>query len=382
MAIVVVTGVAGSLGRRVAQRLGRTPGIDRVIGIDSSDAEPPPGVEMHLVDLAAPGATIEARLASVLRGADGVIHLAWRTADGRRPSAAVAGEAAAANHLALRRVTDAVAAAGVGCLVHLSSATVYGAWPDNPVPLTEDAPLRPNPELAFAVGKADAERHLADWAEDHPAVDVAVLRPAVTVGSPERPLYRALGGTGSPRGDDAVRPVQYLHVDDLADAAVWAWERRLRGPYNVAPDGGLAESTARDLAGGLARIRLPGPLARFVGAWTWRWSGTGAPADVRAYATEPWIVAPDRLLATGWQPGYTSEEALVATDDRAHWDDLPPGKRQNYTLLAVITSLVVVSAGAVGVVWMLLRRRRAQGPVAAGWLPTVTAALRRRPSSR
>ena len=94
---------------------------------------------------------------------------------------------------------------------------MYGAWPDNKIPLTEDARFRPNPEFSFAVAKAEAERVVAEWAEDHPDAHVAILRPAVTVGSPERPLYQALGVTRSPGSGDGGRPVQYLHVDDLAD---------------------------------------------------------------------------------------------------------------------------------------------------------------------
>lgn len=356
MGTVVVTGVAGSLGRRVAIRLARTPGVERVVGIDSSDREPPPGVEMHVMDLADPVSAVADRLAAVVGASDGVIHLAWRTDDGRRPAAA--GAAAAANHLALQRVTDALGRAGSGRLVHLSSATVYGAWPDNPVPLVEDAALRPNPELAFAVGKADAERHLADWSDAHPAAPVALLRPAATVGSPEHPLYRALSGTAAPRGDDAVRPVQFLHVDDLAAAVVWAWTERLSGPYNVAPDRGTREDTARAITGGLARVRLPAPAARAVARVGWWLGRSGVPADATAYATHPWIIAPDKLLATGWTAGYSSEEALVATDERTHWDDLPPGKRQNYTLLAGVAVSVALAAGVGVGGWWLLRRRR------------------------
>src|SRR5947208_2428404 len=41
---------------------------------------------------------------------------------------------------------DAAGAVGVRHVVVLSSAAAYGAWPDNPIPLTEDAILRPNPD--------------------------------------------------------------------------------------------------------------------------------------------------------------------------------------------------------------------------------------------
>jgi nucleoside-diphosphate-sugar epimerase len=357
MGTVVVTGVAGSLGQRVVERLVRLDEVDRIVGIDVvPGAGFPPPVEMVLLDLSEdplPGDALQ----SACAGADGVIHLAWRTGDGRGEDRAEGMLAAAANHRALERVLAAAADAGVASLVHLSSATVYGAWADNPVPLSEDALLRPNPEFGFAVGKADAEWRVAVWSEEHPEVAVAVLRPAVTVGSPERPLYRALGGTDAPGAEGTARPVQYLHVDDLADAVVLAWQRRLEGPFNVAPDSGTREDTARALAGGVARLRLPARLAQAVGSWSWDLWRLGVPREAAAYATHAWVVAPDRLKAAGWVPRFTSEEALVATDVRPHWDDLPPGRRQNYTLLAVIAAVVLTTAGTVvGIVG--LRRRR------------------------
>ena len=49
--------------------------------------------------------------------------------------------------------------------VIVSSALVYGAWANNPVPLTEDAVLRPDVEFAFAAsarGGRAVGRHVAD----------------------------------------------------------------------------------------------------------------------------------------------------------------------------------------------------------------------------
>jgi nucleoside-diphosphate-sugar epimerase len=222
--------------------------------------------------------------------------------------------------------------------------------------LTEDARLRPNPEFLFAVSKAEAERTISEWAEGHPSVGVAVLRPAVTVGSEERPLYKALGVTRSPRSGDGGRPVQYLHVDDLAQAVLVAWEMGLTGVYNVAPDAGIAEEEARALAGGVAKVTLPARAAEAVSAWSWNLWRQGVPVEARAYASHPWVVAPDRLKAAGWTPYYSSAEALVATDDRVHWDDLPPGRRQNYNLMITVIAAAGVLA-AVGAVAGALRRR-------------------------
>ena len=153
--------------------------------------------------------------------------------------------------------------------------------------------------------------------------------------------------------------MQYLHVDDLADAVILAWDRRLSGVYNVAPDTGVREDAARALAGGVAKVTLPRRLADAVAAWTWDLWRRGVPVEARAYAIHPWVIAPDRLKAAGWTPHYSSEEALVATDLRVHWDDLPPGRRQNYNLLLVIGATLGLAAAVVGglVAWRYRRRR-------------------------
>jgi nucleoside-diphosphate-sugar epimerase len=367
MGTVVVTGAGGSLGRKVAAVLARPDGPDVVIGIDANEVSGlPEGMQTLRLDLAADDPELEGRLDAAFAGADAVVHLAWKTADEGKRAKAEIQAAAAANRVALERVLAAVSRAGVASLVHLSSATVYGAWPDNPVPLSEESPLRPNPELAFAVGKADAERVLVDWSEANPSVAVAVLRPAPVVGSTTQPLYRALTGNSVARSEDAPpRRVQFLHVDDLALAVAVVVRERLRGAYNVAPDSGTGDDTARALAGGVAKVRLPSRVATLIASWGWELSRAGAPRAARAYRTYPWVIAPDRLKAAGWTPRYSSEEALVDTDPRTHWDDLPPGKRQNYTLLVVIVSAIAATAAASSATLLLVRRRRGgRGPTA------------------
>jgi nucleoside-diphosphate-sugar epimerase len=359
MRCVVVTGAGGSLGQRVARLLSRRTDVERIVGIDVvAPAFTDRKLDVRPIDLSVQRSAGDDReLKEALEGADVLVHLAWRTPDDRDRPNDVA-EAARANRTSLKRVLDAAGSTGVESVVFVSSATVYGAWPDNKIPLTEDTPLRPNPEFGFAVGKAEAERVVADWAAAHPAADVVVLRPAVTLGSPHRPLYQALAATRAPRAGDGARPVQYLHVGDLASAVVLACERRLRGVFNVAPDAGIAEDEARALAGGVAKLSLPARVAHEVSDWAWRLWRSGVPREARAYATHPWVVAPDKLKAEGWVPAYTSEEALVATDARPHWDDLPPGKRQNYNLVVALIAVAGVVAGAGAVVAAIRSRRR------------------------
>ena len=114
---------------------------------------------------------------------------------------------------------DAASAVGTEHVVLLSSAVVYGAWANNPVPITEDAPLRPNPGVTVASEKAELERTAAEWRDAHPAATVALLRPTVTVSADGNGwLARALARSGAVPVTDDEPPAQFLDVDDLATA--------------------------------------------------------------------------------------------------------------------------------------------------------------------
>lgn len=341
MQAIVVTGASGWLGRRVVSLLAQDPAVERIVGIDRAPAViTGPKIEHHLLDL-----SLADGIEGIVDGAPGVIHLAWSTAS-------------AGNTAVLRHVLDAAAGWQAARFVHLSSATVYGAWPDNPVPLVEGAPLRPCPGFEFAVEKAESERLLADWAEDHPSAAVAVLRPAVTVGSAGPRLYRALAGAALPPAADESRPMQFLHVDDLASAVALAYGRRLSGVYNVAPDGWITEETARTLAGGVARVRLPARLGRAATTWAWDLWGKGTPREALPYADHPWVIANDRLRAKGWSPRFTNEEALVSTHDGPLFGEMTPNRRLTLGLaLAGAAGAGALAAVAAG----LAKRDRSRG---------------------
>ena len=66
-------------------------------------------------------------------------------------------------------------------VVLVSSAMVYGAWANNPVPLTEDAVLRPDVEFAYARQLGAVEQLVDDWRRAVPGRSVTVLRPVVSM---------------------------------------------------------------------------------------------------------------------------------------------------------------------------------------------------------
>ena len=357
MNTVVVTGAAGSIGCRVVETLLGRDDVHKVVGIDLLRCEAShPKLVAVVADLSEPGAVDYAQLVAGIEGNASVVNLAWAAGDTMGLDSQDRPLVAAANSRSTKSVLEVAAQCGAGSVVHVSSATVYGAWADNDVPLSEESRILPNPELPFAVAKAEAERVIAEWSDIHRSVPVAVMRPAVTVGSGDKPLYQALEATRTPLVAQPDRLVQYLHVDDLVSAVVFAWENRLDGVFNVAPDSGISEDEARQLAGGIAKVGMPGRLAYALSTLGWKLGRRGVPPEAFAYATHPWVVSPDRLVSLGWRPAYSSAEALVETDGKWHWDDLPPGKRQNFN--TVVALCAAGSVLALVTAFLLSRRRR------------------------
>ncbi len=231
-------------------------------------------------------------------------------------------------------------------VVYTSSAMVYGAWPNNPVPLTEDAPMRPNPGFAYATAKAESERVALEWREANADARLAVLRPVTVLGGDDDRLTHLLRDVLPAGVADPIPPVQYLHGDDLADAVVLACMAELDGVFNVAPDGWMSEEEAKALSAGPVRVRLPRRLQPVL--------GPDVPKDVLPYLLHPWVVANDRLRAEGWRPRYSSEEAFVAGAGVPRWQSLSLGRRQAIALGGAAAAVAAAAAGAVAA----YRRRR------------------------
>lgn len=349
--VVVVTGDSGTIGQRIVARLAAETGITRIVGLDSTDIAVAPSIlEHHRVDLQSED------LKALFEGADALVTAWWQT-----PDPLITDDNRGTGSLdALTRVLEAAGATGIRTIVHLSSATVYGAWPDNPLPLTEDAPIRPNPGFLFAAEHAQAERLVADWQDDHPGSTVAVLRPAVVLGAGERETWesRTVGG-GLPLRPREAAPSQFLDPDDLAAAVALAVSNRLDGVFNVAPDGWIAGDAVRPLAGGMLSLALPERWVRRFRRWSWRTKLGAVPPEAVAYTLHPWVVANDRLEAEGWKPAHSNEEVLVAGRRGSWWRELSPKRRQEFALGGAGVAIAGLGAAVAYLVRRGVRRRAA-----------------------
>jgi hypothetical protein len=236
-------------------------------------------------------------------------------------------------------------------LVLVSSAMVYGAYANNPVPLTEDAALRPEVEFAYARRLGAIEQAADAWRREVPGRTVTTLRPAVSVAADgTSSLARALAAGMGQRVGESDPPAQFLHLDDLAAAIALAVVARLDGVYNVAPDGWIPGERVRALSGGVPRIKLPDRVQEVVTGLRWRFQRGPIPPGLRSYTRTPWLVANDRLRAEGWEPKVTNEQAYVEGTEAKWWTMISPKRRQELALGAMALALVCAAiAAALGV---------------------------------
>lgn len=327
--IVVLTGATGALGDRVAHQLDLRRNGERLdIVFDSDDAHPATGELVTVVDLGS--SDYDSRAA-------------------RRESATeFAAETLAA---ADRWRADHV--------VFVSSAMVYGAMANNPVPLTEESTLRPQVEFVFARQLASAEELVDQWRLTTPGATATVLRPAVSLaaGGSSRLATALVSGLGR-RFAEADPPAQFLHLDDLAAAVAVAVGDRLDGVYNVAPDGWVGGERVRALSGERPRLPLPERLAELVAGLRWRFQRGPIPPGLLAYTHEPWVVSNGRLRSAGWQPTITNEQTYVESTEAPWWSMVSPKRRQELALGAGIAAGAVGVLLAVLVVRLRLNRRR------------------------
>jgi UDP-glucose 4-epimerase len=303
-----VTGTGSFLGSRLLRRLADKHGADRVLAVDVAGPPARLGVRHAEVDLTQPGS--DQRLLDRFRTEDvgTVFHCAFFTSP-RRDT----GYAHELESIGTLNLFAAAATAGVGHVVLRSFTALYGASGQNPSFLTEDRPLQPDPALAWARDKLEAEQHAASFARRYPDMKVTVLRFAPLLGPRVQTFYTAIF-------DRRVVPVimgydplvQLLHPDDALAAAEAALEKTPRGPINVVPKSPIPLLTAVHLAGKIP-APVPHPVAYLLGDLMWATGLAGAPGAFAHYARFGFVADGERAhRELGFVPRYSSRDAVLA----------------------------------------------------------------------
>ena len=344
--VVAVTGAAQGLGHALTARLAASDRIGRVVAIDDHRGDVT-GVTWRVVDVRDPA------LAGRLTGVDVVVHtdvdLAPDTDARARRAFNVRGA---------QTVLTAAAAGRVGRAVLVTSAMVYGARPDNPVPLEESAPPAADLDGSVVGDLLEIEQLARRSAAAHPGLDVTVVRPAALVGDGvetavtrhfEAPRLLTVKGT-RPRW-------QFCHVDDLVSALELTAAGELTGSFAVGCDGWLEQEDVEELSG-LRRLELPAGLTFGTVQRLHRAGLTPVPVVDLNFIVYPWVVDCRALRDAGWRPQHGNAEAFRILLDQRSSRLAVAGRRLARKDTAAVAAGTVAVVGTAAIVRRARRRRR------------------------
>ena len=304
----LITGGSGYIGSRLVDHLSGRPDTEAIV---VADVKPPaafrPNTSFQKLDVR-DRAGVRALIAT--ERPDALVHLAFLL----NP---IHDEAAMydVDVNGTQNVLEAASDANVGHVLVTSSTTAYGAFAENPVPLTEDDPVRGAPDFSYARDKAESDRLCQLWALEHPERVMTIVRPCIVFG-PEVDNYIVRLWLKQPFHADLRRgdpPMQFVHVDDVADALIGLLEGRHAGAFNVAADGYITLAEASQMIG-LKTRRVPYGAYKRLAAALWRARVSEAPAGQVEFAIHPWVASNQKLKdTTGWSPRWTSRDVFELT---------------------------------------------------------------------
>ena len=235
----MVTGAGGVLARHVIKRLKRN--FD-VIAVDFRfKVENKHAVASYYVDLA------KRDFEDVFREnkLTGVIHIGRvGTTVTRRK------QRYNANVLGTQHMFDLCRKYGVGQVMVLSSFFVYGAHPFNPALLDEDAPLKASDLSSNMIDSVELENLSNLYLWRYPELGMTILRPCNIVGpGVHNNIGRLLSLRRAPVLVGFSPVMQFIHVEDMADAIVKSYKKKVPGIFNVAPTDVIAYKDALELSG-------------------------------------------------------------------------------------------------------------------------------------
>jgi nucleoside-diphosphate-sugar epimerase len=347
MPVVAVTGAASGIGSLLTARLALSTQVKRVIAIDDHRGEVT-GATWRVADVRDPA------LAGRLAGVDVIVHV-----DTDLSPDGDARQRRAYNVRGAQTVLTAAAAGRVKRVILVTSAMVYGARPENPVPLPEDAPLAAETDSSVAGDMLEIEQLARRSPRANPGMAVTVVRPAALVGDAvdtlvtrhfEAPRLLTVKGC-APRW-------QFCHVDDLVSALEFVVVDGIGGSLAVGSDGWLEQEEVEQLSG-LKSIELPAGLTFGTAQRLHRMGVTPAPAIDLRYVVYPWVVDGFTLRDAGWRPAYDNAAALAVLLEQRGGRHAVAGRRIARKEAAITAAGATVAAiGTAAIVRRARRRRR------------------------
>ncbi len=210
-------------------------------------------------------------------------------------------------------VLEAAAEVGIRQVLVTTSAVAYGAFPDNPEPITEDWPVRGVARFSYARDKTESDRIVQLWALQHPDLVTTIVRPCIVYG-PNVDNYLVRLWSEAPAIADVGNldyHTQFVHEDDVVDAISRLLLGKHAGQFNLAADGVMTRRECAELLGTRV-IKMPLPVYRGLAKIAWRVRQSEAPAGGIDFELYPWILSNEKVKKTlDWTPKYDSRETFL-----------------------------------------------------------------------
>lgn len=301
--VVAITGSSGHIGAKLLEHLEEMPGLGKLVAFDNLPLRAPVhNIAAFRRDVMEPIHEELNRLRATT-----LVHLAfaWRSGMKRREANAMSEQ----NREMLKSVIESCGRASIRHLIYLSSHSVYGARPDNPIPLYEDSPLRPSSGFSYAQDHLQAEQKLLEFAEESPDVKVTIFRCCPALGTmTEMGMLQEFYFPGWVGLSDYNPPLQFIYDDDLAQLLCLAIREEIPGVFNVAGQGvTFLKELAPTLASG--RLHLPAALVYPLKQLT------GGTSVAYSHFLDRWpiIMSTAKLhRETGYRFKRTAQEAVVS----------------------------------------------------------------------
>ncbi|HEX8854870.1 MAG TPA: NAD-dependent epimerase/dehydratase family protein [Thermoleophilaceae bacterium] len=309
---VVVVGATGNVGTSVLRALSAEPQVDSIVGVARRVSD------WHLEKVEWQAADIRSsNLVALFEGADVVVHLAWLIQPSRDHA-----ELRSVNVEGSARLFDAVAEAQVPALVYASSVGAYSPGPKDRA-VDESWPTDGIQSSFYARHKAEVERLLDRFEQDHPEVRSVRLRPALIfkreAGSEIRRLFagpflpsRLVRKEAIPVVPDIPRlRFQAVHSYDVGEAYRLVALGDAAGAFNIAADPVLDPPELARLLDART-VPVPAGLVRTVADLSWRLRLQPTPPGWVDMALAVPIMDPSRARKElGWEPRRSSGEAVL-----------------------------------------------------------------------
>mgnify|MGYP000002156593 CR=1 FL=1 len=161
------------------------------------------------------------------------------------------------NVLGTQKLLDLSHKYGIKHVLILSTYHVYGADAYNPALIDENAPLKAAELTHDLVDSVELENLANIYLWKYPDLNITILRPCNIVGPGiQNSISRLLASSYAPSLLGFSPIMQFIHIDDMADAIMLAHTTNHPGVYNVAPEDWVALQDAIDVSG-CRRIPVP-----------------------------------------------------------------------------------------------------------------------------